>query len=462
MDWDEGRRTGGATDAAGAAVLEPRVGAPLPQGTLSVLQGTARRWLVTPGLVGFVASPRVRRRPMPLYRALHRVDPVHRSPIGVWLIASQPAVAALMRSPAVSSDESNADMSTLRLGLLNPGRRAPSPEELEELRNRPFARLFSSLMLFLDPPDHPRIRSLVSKAFTPRRVEALEPRVHDLVEELLEPLSSRKRMEFLSEFAYPLPARVICELLGVPAEDCQLIMRSAPAIASALDPAPMRTPAMREATDRAVEELTEYLGGLIESRRLQPRDDLLSALVQVEADGDRLSHDELLATVILLLIAGHETTANVMGNGLLSLLQNPDQLDLWRGEDSLDKTAVEELLRFDGPINMAERVTMRDVEIPGGRIPAGRIAVLLLAAANRDPRVFANPHRLDLRRDPNPHVAFGGGPHFCLGASLARMEARVALPAVIRRYPALRLDGPRPRHRSSFTIRGLESLPLAW
>ena len=400
---------------------------------------------------------------MPMYQLLHRVDPFHRSPVGVWLVSSQPAVAALLRSPGVSSNEANADMSALHLGLLSRGRSAqPSAEELEVLHNRPFVRLAQHLLLFLDPPDHPRIRSLVSKAFTPRRIEALEPRVHELVDELLEPLSSRRHTEFLADFAYPLPARVICELLGVPAEDSEIFMRSAPAIATALDPSPMRSEAGRDATDRAVEELTEYLDGLIESRRRQPGDDLLSALVEVETDGDRLSHDELLATVILLLIAGHETTANVMGNGLRSLLRHPDQLALLRDEQEAAKTAVEELLRYDGPINMAERITTQEVEVPGGRIPAGRIAVLLLAAANRDPKVFAHPTRLDLRRDPNPHVAFGGGPHFCLGASLARMEARVALPAFLRRYPGLRLEGPPPRYRPSFTIRGLESLHLTW
>ena len=399
---------------------------------------------------------------MPLYRALHRVDPFHRSPVGIWLVTAQPAVAALLRSPAVSSNESNADMSVLRLGLLNRGRPLPTADEMEASRNRPFSRLFSHLLLFLDPPDHPRIRGLVSKAFTPRRVEALEGRVSELVDELLEPVSARGRMEFLAEFAYPLPARVICELLGVPADDSQLIMRAAPAIATALDPAPMRSEASREATDRAVEELSEYLDGLIESRRRQPGPDLLSALVEVESDGDRLSHDELMATVILLLIAGHETTANVMGNGLLSLLRHPDQLALLREEDGVARTATEELLRFDGPINMAERITLQGVDVPGGHIPAGRIAVLLLAAANRDPEVFTNAHRLDLRRDPNPHVAFGGGAHFCLGASLARMETRVALPALLRRYPGLRLDGPPPRFRPSFTIRGLEHLRVTW
>ena len=421
-----------------------------------------RRWAVAPPLIAFVASPKVRRSPMPLYRALHRIDPFHHSPVGIWLVTSQPAVAALLRSPGVSSDESNADMSALHLGLLGRGGVTPTPEELEALANRPFSRLFRHLLLFLDAPDHPRIRGLVSKAFTPRRVEALECRVTELVEELLEPISARGRMEFLSEFAYPLPARVICELLGVPAADSELIMRSAPAIAAALDPAPMRSDAGREATDHAVEELTEYLDGLIESRRRQPGTDLLSALVEVESDGDRLSHDELRATVILLLIAGHETTANVMGNGLRSLLRHPGQLALLRDDESVARTATEELLRYDGPINMAERITMQDLDLPGGHIPAGRIVVLLLAAANRDPEVFPHANQLDLRRDPNPHVAFWGGPHFCLGASLARMETRVALPALLRRYPGLRLDGPSPRYRPSFTLRGLENLNLTW
>jgi len=421
-----------------------------------------RRWLVTPGLVGFVASPRLRSRPHGLYRVLRALDPAHRSPLGIWLLSGQEDVAAALRHPGMGSDEAKADMSAINMRFVRRGRAQPSLEEQTASHNRPFFRLNNRLMLFMDPPDHPRVRGLVAKAFTPRRVESLVPRVGQMVGEMLDGLAPRGGAELLSEFAYPLPARVICELLGVPDEDHRLIMAHAPALALALDPGPMRTPPAVAAADRAVTELSEYLGGLIESRQRQPADDLITALVAAESDGDRLSRDELLATIILLLIAGHETTANVIGNGTLSLLRNPAQAARLREDPDIERRAVEELLRYDGPINMAQRITNQDVELNGTPIRAGRILVLLLAAANRDGRVFSDPERLDLTRDPNPHVAFGGGAHFCIGASLARLEARIAIPALLRRFPNLAPVGPAPRYRPSFTIRGLERLDLVW
>ena len=422
----------------------------------------ARQWLVTPALLGFIASPRLRGRPHALYRALRAVDRIHQSPIGIWILSGHTDVAAALRHPEMGSDEARADLSALNLRLLRRGRPAPDLKERETARQRPFFQMTERLILFMDPPDHSRIRSLVSKAFTPKRVEALAPRVTDMVEEMLAEIEPRRSLELLSQFAYPLPARVICELLGVPPEDHRLIIRHAPALALALDPGPMRTPAAVQAADRAVAELNEYLGGLIESRRRQSEDDLLSALVAAESDGDRLSHDELLATVMLLLIAGHETTANVIGNAMLTLLRHPVELARLRDDPGIERSAVEELLRFDGPINMAQRITLRDVALNGTEIPAGRIFVLLLGAANRDGRCFEDPERLDLGREPNHHVAFGGGAHFCLGASLARLEARIALPALLRRFPAMRLVGPPPRYRPTFTIRGLQELNLAW
>jgi cytochrome P450 len=267
----------------------------------------------------------------------------------------------------------------------------------------------------------------------------------------------------MSEFAYPLPARVICELLGVPKDDERFIVSQAPALGTGLDPAPMRTPQSVAAANDATNALVDYLGGLIAERKRTPKDDMLSALIAAEESGESLSHDELVSTILLLLVAGHETTANLIGNGTLALLRHPDQLVRLRAGDDpeLDRSAVEELMRFDGPIQMVERITLEPVTIGSREIPAGRIVVCLTAAANRDPAVFASPDRLDLGRTPNPHVGFGGGPHFCLGAALARLEARIALGVLARRYPRLRLLDPKPSWRPSFTIRGLRELPVA-
>jgi cytochrome P450 len=215
------------------------------------------------------------------------------------------------------------------------------------------------------------------------------------------------------------------------------------------------------AANDATDELIEYLDELIAKRRVDPHDDMLSALIAAEESGQTLSRDELIATFLLLLIAGHETTANLIGNGMLALLRHPEQLARLRAEPELDRPAVEELMRFDGPIQMVQRITLEDVEIGGREIPTGCIVILLTAAANRDPAVFVDPTRLDLGRTPNPHLGFGGGAHFCLGAALARLEGRIAIGALARRFPGMRVLANKPEWRPSFTIRGLRQLPLA-
>ena len=419
-----------------------------------------RRGAVTAGVVGFLASPQVRARPHRLYSALRRFEPVHESPFGLWILSRHEEVSACLRNPAMSSDERRADQEW----LFN----RPAVKLL--MRARPMQHgdgaswgLMERMMLFVDPPDHTRLRSLVNKAFTPRAVSALEPRVVELVAEMLDRLAPRGRAELMGEFAYPLPARVIGEMLGVPPEGQELIVRHAPAVASRIDPSPMRGADEMAAADHAAAELTAYVESLIDSRRRCPGTDLLSALMAAEEQGDRLTHDELLSTVILLLIAGHETTANLIGNGVLALMQSPSQSGALLSDPA---RAVEELLRYDGPIQMTERVTLEEVELGRRRIPARRIVILLLAAANRDRDVFPDPDRLDLTRHPNPHGAFSSGAHFCHGSPLARLEARLALPAIVERLGGGRADrlslaGPAPR-RNSFTIRGLKSLPLTW
>jgi cytochrome P450 len=252
-------------------------------------------------------------------------------------------------------------------------------------------------------------------------------------------------------------------MLGIPAEDHHLFVRHAPAIAIRLDPSPMRTIESAVRADVATAELRAYLDELIARRRKEPTDDLLSALIAAEDSGTSLTHGELVATVLLLLLAGHETTANVIGNATLRLLRRRDLLDdLAARDDTEMNRAVDELLRLDGPVQMAQRITLEPVEVGGYRLPAGHIVVPLVFAANRDPSVFPEPQRVHLDRLPNPHLAFGGGPHFCIGAPLARLELRIAMRALARRLPRnTRMAGP-AQHRASFTIRGLEALPLTW
>jgi pimeloyl-[acyl-carrier protein] synthase len=431
--------------------------------------GLGRRWLVTSAVVGFVAVPRLRSNPQPAYRALRLLDPAHESPIGIWVLSRHREVNAALRNSQLGSDETKADLAAIRLGplrrLLGSTLRKADGARVAD-RGRPAAgasgRSFRELMLFRDPPDHARLRSLVSKAFTPRAVDALEERITELTHRQLDRVERRGEMEFLADFAYPVPAMAICELMGAPSRDHELIMRNAPALATRLDPSPMRSPAVMAAADRAAAELSRYLDGLIAQRRRDPGDDILSALIAAEDDGDRLSHDELVATAMLLLIAGHETTANLLGNGLLALLRHPEEWQRLRNDPDLDRSAVEELMRFDGPIQMTERVALDDVQVGDAAIPKGRVAILCLAAANWDPDVFDHPNVLDIERDPNPHLGFGGGAHFCIGAALARMEARIALRAIAQRLPNLSVAVSRPRWRPSFTIRGLRELPLSW
>jgi cytochrome P450 len=421
------------------------------------MPNTVLKKAMTPGLVAFVASQRLRNRPYGLYRAGQRIDPFHISSIGVWIVTSHAGVAAALREPLLGSDERKADLSLLNFGVFQKllGRQASNVR-----KTSPFIQMFSELMLFRDPPDHTRLRALVAKAFTPRRVEALGPRIQQLTDEILDEASTNGRMDLMKQLAYPLPARVICELVGVPAEDVPLVVKHAPALAIGLDPGPMRPQEAVDRADRATLELVEYMSGLIETRRRSPGEDMLSALIAAEQDGETLSQDELIATVLLLLLAGHETTANLVGNGLRALHRDQAALARLRDDPSVDKTAADELLRYDTPVQMTVRTALDDVEVDGHLIDKGRQAVLVFGAANRDPNVFEDPARLDLARTPNPHLAFGGGAHFCIGAPLARLEGRIVLTSLVRRFPKLRVVAT--ERRKSFTIRGFSRLEIAW
>ncbi|MFI6505551.1 cytochrome P450 [Nonomuraea typhae] len=315
--------------------------------------------------------------------------------------------------------------------------------------------LFQSNMLQVDPPDHTRLRRVVAKDFTPRRVEALRPRVQEITDELIDAMEMNGKAELIDEFAFPLPIIVICELLGVPAEAREQFREwSGLLVTPAFD---------QEGTARrrgAARNINAYFADLIAERRAQPRDDLVTAL----AGSDELDERELLSTLTLLLIAGHETTVNLIGNGVLALLRNPDQLALLRGEPELLPSAVEEFLRFDGPVERSTpRFAAEDVELGGLAIPRGAMVHISLGAAAHDPAVTSLPHELDITRQDNRHLAFGHGVHFCLGAPLARLEGRIAVGTLLARLPGLELDCADEELTWRLTgsvVRGLTRLPV--
>jgi cytochrome P450 PksS len=315
-------------------------------------------------------------------------------------------------------------------------------------------------MLDLDPPDHTRLRALVHKAFTPRLVENLRPRVHTLTDELLGPVAGRGRMDLIRDYALLVPTTIIAEILGVPVRDRGKFYRWS----STLVTADWSTWGKLKAIP-AVVAFLRYARRLVRARRAEPRDDLVSALVGVEEAGDQLSEDELLAMVVLLLVAGYETTVNLIGNGMLTLLAHPDSMDQLRNDPALIETAVEELLRYDSPVETAtERFARQDVTVAGVKISRGEMVFAVIASANRDESQFEHPDTLDLMRTPNRHLSFGQGVHYCLGAPLARLEGQIAINAVLRRLPDLRLAVPAGalRRRHGLVLRGLKALPVTF
>jgi cytochrome P450 len=403
-------------------------------------QPPAQPLLFNPFDTGFRADP------YSVYRRLRTEEPVHQSPFGMVVLSRYADCVAMLRHPSVSNDfrrSPNFREEMQRQGL-------DADEAL--LGTRPF--------LFLDPPDHTRLRGLVNKAFTPRVVEELRPKIEALVHELIDAAAARGSLEVIEDLAYPLPVTVICQMLGVPAEDHEQFRAWSRMAARNLDPEMTIPPEELKKREAAIGNFTEFFRGLIEQRRAEPRDDLISALIAAEDEGSKLSEDELLATLILLLIAGHETTVNLIGNGILALLRNPDQLALLRSDPSLIKTAVEELLRYDPPVQLTSRLALEDIPIPSTTIKAGINPLLLIGSANRDPEQFADPERLDITREDNRHIAFGMGIHFCLGAPLARVEGQIAIQAFAQRVEGATLAVDQPEYKENITLRGLASLPV--
>jgi cytochrome P450 len=317
-------------------------------------------------------------------------------------------------------------------------------------------------MLFRDPPDHTRLRGLVNRAFTPRAVEALRTHIDAIVQGLLDKHRGKPYFDLVSGFAYPLPVLVICELLGVPPEDRGRFSVWSAAIGQGLDNLGMGDPEVVRRGNEAAAGLTEYFRGLIHARRGAAVDDILHGLVAAEEQGERLSEDELLATCVLIFFAGHETTVNLIGNGTLALLRHADELARLRSNPALLPGAVEELLRYDSPVQRSGRAVLADVELNGIVLHQGERVNVLIGAANRDPAQFNDPDRLDITRsNAVQHLSFAAGIHYCVGAPLARLEAQLALGALLRFAPELRLATDNPAWRATFVLRGLSALPVA-
>jgi cytochrome P450 len=383
-------------------------------------------------------SPAFREDPYPYYERFRGTRPLLQVADTIWFAMGHADVAALLRNPRLSSDESHSTA--------------------EKAKPAPKGR--SQSMLFMDPPDHTRLRSLVARAFTPRRIEELRQTTEAIAAELADAMArSGANAELIEAFAYPLPVRVICALLGVPPADEAIFTEWSRKIARGLDPSVLRSPELDATIEKARQEVRAYLTDLLAARRKVPGDDLLSALAAVDVDGDRISSAEVLALAVLLLVAGHETTVNLIGNGMLALLRAPEQLAKLRQSPELIAPAVDELLRFDGPVQITQRVVLEDMAVSGCPVKAGDEILLILGAANRDPTVFAEPNKLDVTRDARRHVAFGGGIHHCLGAVLARMEGQIAFQTLFDRFARIELAGT-PVRRPTLTLRGLESLPV--
>lgn len=398
-----------------------------------------------------LTTPEFFDNPYPTYHRLRTEAPVYWSESWqAWLITRYMDVMAVLRD----SDS-----------FSNVGRQARLMEQLPEVARERLHPLEDHYvkdrgLINSDPPDHTRLRALINKAFTPRVLERLRPRIQKIVDELLDAIQDSEEVDIINEFAYPLPAIVIAEMLGVPADKHNQFTHWSKTILTFLGTSHYSLEAAEQA-QQSLLELRAYMLGLLAERRQKPQEDLMSGLIAAEERGDVLSEGELLATCVTLLIAGHETTANLIGNGLLALLRHPDQLQLLKDEPTLIDAAVEELLRYDTSVQSMKRLAKKDVEFGGQQIKQGQLVYAMLGAANRDPAQFSEPDRLDItrRKKENRHLAFGYGIHFCLGAPLARLEAPIALNTLLRRFPDLHLTDETPLWRRSM-FRGLQSFPI--
>jgi cytochrome P450 len=391
-------------------------------------------------------TPQGREDPYPIYTQLREAAPVLKSPFGGWMVTRYDAVDRVLRSNAFRTPRG------FRPANDPAGPPRFDPEGSMTLHRRHW-------LLFQSGETHTRLRKLIMKVFTPRAVRSLAPRIEALAGELLQPALERGSMEVIGDLAYPLPATVICELLGIPAEDRDRNRQWAAHTAATIDIA-LTTDAQIKAAEAAMDEWDAYIRGLLAARRKQPGGALLDDLLAVEEDGARLTEDEIAANATFLFLAGHETTTNLVGNGLLALLRHPEQMAKLRATPGLVENAIEELLRFDPPVQFAPRVALEQIEIEGVQVEPEIPIALSLGSANRDPRRHERPDELDVARaEPKP-LSFGGGPHYCVGAALARLEGKAAFSALLGSTRTISLAGDRPVWRASLGLRGLEALPV--
>jgi pimeloyl-[acyl-carrier protein] synthase len=404
--------------------------APRPDPTLSLYH------LLDPGVLA---------DPYPLYHRLRREAPVHWDPyLHAWVVTRYTDVVNVFQHFLAA--------------------RTPSPEQLAAMdmgELSPIARVMVRQMLFLDPPDHTRVRTLAARAFTPRRVEVLRGHIQDITNRLLDAVEPRRRMDVIADLGAPLPAIVTTEMLGVPSADWERLKNWSTDFAEMLGNF-QHNPGRAARVLQSVEEMTGYFRAAVRQQAEEPTEGLVNALANAEVDGDRFSEDEVVANIIVTMVGGLETTTNLIGNGLLSLLRNPDELERLHDDPSLVPSAVEEMLRYESPSQHTARLAPADVEI-GGRLIRKRQAVIaVMGAANRDPARFPDPDRLDVGRQENRHVAFGWAGHFCFGAPLARIEGQIAFGTLLRRLPELRLEPEPLVWRENLGLRGLKALPVSF
>jgi cytochrome P450 len=393
-------------------------------------------------------SPEFIRDPYPHYERLRTIDPMHLTPLGMFVASRHAEASLVLRDKRFGKD------------FVERSKRRYGPQIMEE----PVFRSMSHWMLQQDPPDHTRLRGLVVKAFTARRVEDMRPRIQQIVDQTLDRIAAQGHMDLIEDFAFRLPVTIICDMLGIPEDHREVFYTSSRDGGRLLDPVPL-TRAEIEQANAGNLMAQMYFQQLFELRRRNPGDDLTTQLVHAEEDGSKLSNEELTANIILLFGAGHETTVNLIGNGLLALHRNPDQLALLKANPGLISNAIEEFLRYDSSVQLSGRVALEDIDDLGGKkIPKGESVLCLLGSANRDPAVYPDrPDRLDITRPNVRPLSFGGGIHHCLGAQLARIEAEVAIATLLRRLPDLQLDdAENPEWRPTFVLRGLKSLPARW
>lgn len=389
--------------------------------------------------------PEVLANPYPLYQRLRSEDPVHWDPfLHAWVVTRYADVVTVFQRFSAN--------------------RTPTPEQLTALglaTLTPLARVMVHQMLFLDPPAHGRVRGLASKAFTPRRVEVLRTHIQEITASLLDAVQSTGHMDVIADLAYPLPAIVTAEMLGVSTADWRQLTAWSADFAQVLGNF-QHNPDHAQQALRSLEEMLAYFHATIREQRTSPRDGLIHALLNTEIEGDCLSEDEIVANIIVTMVGGQETTTNLIGNGLLTLLQHPDQCEKLRANPSLVPSAVEELLRYESPSQHTARLAPNDVELGGKWIGKRQAVIAVMGAANRDPERFLDPDRLDICRQDNRHVAFAWASHFCFGAPLARLEGQIVFETVLRRMPRLKLEPGPITWRENLGLRGLTALPVTF